>query len=41
MHFQVPYLGIMEDLTDVVYWELDSTDSPWGVQFIYLPGLRP
>jgi hypothetical protein len=41
MHYQVPCLGIMEDLTDVVYRTLDSTDSPWGFQFIYLHGLRP
>jgi hypothetical protein len=31
MHFEVPCLGIMEDLTDVVYRALDSMDPPWGV----------
>jgi hypothetical protein len=29
IHFQVPCLGIMEDLTNVVYQALDSMDPPW------------
>jgi hypothetical protein len=40
MHFKVPCLGIMEDLTDIVHRALDGTDPHWGVWFIYLHGLR-
>jgi hypothetical protein len=38
MHFQLPCLGIMEDLTDVVYPALDSTDPPWGAVSLRSPG---
>jgi hypothetical protein len=41
MHFQAPCFGVMEDIADVVHQALDSTDPPWGVQFIYLHGLKP
>jgi hypothetical protein len=27
---QVPCLGLMEDLADVVHWMLDSSDPPGG-----------
>jgi hypothetical protein len=30
IHFQVPCLDVMEDLTDVVHQALDGTDPPWG-----------
>jgi hypothetical protein len=41
MYFQVPCLSVMEDLTDVVYWVLNSMDPPKGVRFIYHHGLMP
>jgi hypothetical protein len=33
---QVPCLGIVEDLIDVVHWSLDRPNSPRGVPGIYL-----
>jgi hypothetical protein len=44
MHLQVPYLNVMEDLTDVVHRALDAPDLARRVRCIFLhrfgsPGL--
>jgi hypothetical protein len=36
MHFHVPCLGVIEDLTDVVHQTMDNTDHPWG-GLVHLP----